>query len=277
MNKFPLSSEQLQLLIAFSEANGLLDLSDRLAKDSSVISRRLQQLAMTAPVIAKVSNKWQITPLGTEVCTVANQFAAQLNTLLNAKKIIPKRFSPRTALLLINVQQGLLSGKLRQSIQPALTNIVHLLSFWRQQCLPIVHIRHVSDNPNSNFYSYSDKVAILADVKPADSERIIDKHFACAFKETKLEQHLNDLTIEDVVIVGFTGNECIDATARGAAEYGFGTTVISDGLASFGVYDFNGEFYNAERVHKLMLLNLSAICAEVLSTQQLMSFHFSGS
>ena len=51
--KFPISSDQLELLLAFENAGSLEELSDAMAKDPSVISRRLKDLANLVPAQMK--------------------------------------------------------------------------------------------------------------------------------------------------------------------------------------------------------------------------------
>ena len=65
--QFPLTTDQLELLHAFAQAQGLMELSEMLHKDQSVVSRNLQKLAESAPVIEKVNRRWQITEMGREI------------------------------------------------------------------------------------------------------------------------------------------------------------------------------------------------------------------
>lgn len=71
--QFPISSEQLELLIEFGKCNSLSTLADIFGKDPSVISRNLQRLAEDAPVITKANGRWQITQLGKELSANAEK------------------------------------------------------------------------------------------------------------------------------------------------------------------------------------------------------------
>src|SRR5438067_1225973 len=64
---FLLDSSQCELLLAFEESKSLSELATRLARDISVISRQLQRLAETAPVIEKSQGRWRTTELGRQV------------------------------------------------------------------------------------------------------------------------------------------------------------------------------------------------------------------
>ena len=76
--RFPLSSDQLELLLAFESCESHQKLSEVMAKDPSVVSRNLQQLAEISPVIIKVKGRWQISPLGCQVNQQTSSFLSQL-------------------------------------------------------------------------------------------------------------------------------------------------------------------------------------------------------
>lgn len=49
---------------------------------------------------------------------------------------------------------------------------------------------------------------------------------------TGLDSILQDAGVTDVVVVGLATDYCVSATALDAVEYGFGCTVLADGIAS---------------------------------------------
>lgn len=73
----------------------------------------------------------------------------------------------------------------------------------------------------------------------------------------------------NIILVGFTANECIDSTARDASALGFETYVVGDATAMFDVRDTNGKLLKAERVHRLPLANINALYAKVIQTPDL--------
>ncbi len=62
--KFLLTSEELELLMAFETNRSLEQLSLTLGRDPTVISRALKRIASKAPVIEKLAGRWSITPMG---------------------------------------------------------------------------------------------------------------------------------------------------------------------------------------------------------------------
>ena len=61
---FRLDSLSCELLISFSETGSLAALASKMKRDISVVSRQLQRLAQTQPVLEKKGGRWKITPLG---------------------------------------------------------------------------------------------------------------------------------------------------------------------------------------------------------------------
>ena len=75
----------------------------------------------------------------------------------------------------------------------------------------------------------------------------------------------------NVILVGFTANECIDATAKDAAAIGFTTFVVGDATATFDLRDSSGKLMKAERIHKLILANINSFYAKVINTVDILS------
>ncbi len=65
--QMPISSEDCELLLEFSKAESLAALAKAVGRDISVVSRKLQRLAATVPVLEKQQSRWVITPLGKEI------------------------------------------------------------------------------------------------------------------------------------------------------------------------------------------------------------------
>lgn len=275
--RFPLTSDQLELLLAFESCESLQHLAEKMVKDASVVSRNLQQLAEHSPVIVKMKGRWQISPLGRQVNEQTVEYLKLVEAILAGRATQvengPKKFSfEKTALLIVNAQNGLLNPTLgSRNNNDAELNIKTLLNKWRTGKNLIIHVRHASKSPESTFYRDSKWFDIISDLSPEQGELVIDKSKSSAFTDTTLLDELNARSIENVVITGFTANECLDATARHASEFGFKTYVVSDASASFDITGHDGKLYRADRVHKLTLANLHALCANVVTTASFLS------
>lgn len=268
--RFALSSEQLELLLAFENASGLNHLAELMARDPSVVSRNLQRIAEDYPVLVKVKGRWELTPLGHQINQRTRAFIAEQNALFSdVREPKPHVCSKDSILIVINAQNGLLDATQegRNNLN-AEANISRLLNHWRENKRRIIHVKHVSDNPASRFYRESTGCNFLPFSQPLGTEAVIEKSSSSAFTGTTLESTLDSSS--EIVLAGFTASECIDATARDASAKGFTTFVVGDGTATFDLRDPSGKLVKAERIHKLTLLNINAFYAKVVTTSDLL-------
>ena len=97
--KFPLSSEQCELLLDFEESPSLAQLSQKKGRDISVVSRQIQKLAQTCPVLEKRAGQWIITDLGREISKWSRKSILELQSVLNAQPTLriaaPVEFASR--------------------------------------------------------------------------------------------------------------------------------------------------------------------------------------
>lgn len=275
-SKFALTSDQLELLIAFENSRGLAHLAEIMGKDPSVISRNLQRIAESYAVLDKVKGRWELTPLGIQINAQTRAFLTQHTELLAHKtestslKIHP--YTERSILIIINAQNALLDATQEgRNNSEAENNITKILEYWRSKNRKVVHVKHVSVNPTSKFFHKSAGSDFLEMLKPKPHEGIVEKTRSSAFSGTNLEELLNKYNCTNIILVGFTANECIDATARDAVALGFQTVVVGDATATFDIRDPNGKLVKAERIHKLTLANINAFYAKVETTDNVVS------
>jgi nicotinamidase-related amidase len=270
-SKFTLSSDQLELLLAFENSQGLTHLSEMMARDPSVVSRNLQRLVENYPVLKKIKGRWEITPLGIQVNQRTRTFLEEQKKLFapateNKKHGLPG-WPEDSVLLIINAQNGLFDATQEgRNNSQAERNISRILKHWRALKRPVFHIKHVSDNPESIFFRHSVGSKFLKELEPLENEVVVEKMKSSAFAESHLESNLNKKSYSSLVLVGFTANECIDATARDSAAKGFDTFVVGDATATFDLRDSTGRLVKAERIHKLTLININAFHAKVVNT-----------
>jgi DNA-binding transcriptional LysR family regulator len=62
--RFPLSSEQCELILAFEGTPTLSALAHNVGRDISVVSRNLARVAEKLPVVEKKSGRWVLTDMG---------------------------------------------------------------------------------------------------------------------------------------------------------------------------------------------------------------------
>lgn len=271
--QFLLSSDQLELLLAFEESEGLGKLAETMHRDPSVISRSLQRIAEEYPVLIKIRGRWELTPLGRQTNELTKKFIVAQRQLLPVeqfKRLEKINLPDRSILIVINAQQGLLdSTQEGRNNSEAEKNIAKLLNFWRQNKKTVFHVKHVSENPSSIFFRSSSGSEFLPSCAPQDGEQIIEKTKSSAFADTQFESKLKSLDYDSITLVGFTANECIDATAKDAAALGVTSFVIGDATAMFDLRGPDGKLLKAERIHKLTLANINAYYAKVIQIADL--------
>jgi nicotinamidase-related amidase len=173
------------------------------------------------------------------------------------------------ALLIIDMQKGMRSAVAGRRNNPQAEEcIARLLSAWRQAHAPVVHVRHISRTPGSLFWPGQAGVEFQEELKPLDTEHIVEKNVPCALTNSGLERWLRIRGITELVIVGVSTNNSVEATARTAGNLGFRTTVVSDATFAFDKADFDGTPRTAAEVHAMSLANLNGEYARIVSTEE---------
>ncbi len=174
----------------------------------------------------------------------------------------------KTALILVDIQNDYFpGGKFEQEgAELSANNAAKTMEKFREQKMPVIHIRHESLKENAGFFQPGTHGAELHDsVTPVEGEKTILKHFPNSFRETDLEQELHSIGVERVVIAGMMTFMCIDATARAANDLGFDVVVLGDACAACSL-EFQGVKIPAFRVHAAFLAALEMVYADVVNT-----------
>lgn len=172
------------------------------------------------------------------------------------------------ALIIIDVQKGFDEpawGK-RNNLN-AEKMIAKLLKKWREEKMPIFHIKHDSTDPTSALNPKKAGNAIKNIVKPLPNEPLIIKRVNSAFIHTDLEKKLLKKGISKIILTGLTTDHCISTTARMAANLGFKVAVVSDATATFDRNGYNGKHYSAKEIHETALVSLQDEFATIIDTK----------
>lgn len=175
-----------------------------------------------------------------------------------------------TALLCIEIQKDHLpSGKkpLERSLDAG-AKAQQLLQAFRDKKRPIIHVQHISTEPDASFMLPCTKGAEFVDnLQPGKSETVIKKHYPNSFKDTPLLNYLIKNQINHLLICGMATHLSIDATVRAAHDLGFNCTVLHDACAAHAL-DFNHNPISAQNVHHAFLAALQQGYANVHSTDE---------
>lgn len=177
----------------------------------------------------------------------------------------------KRALLVIDVQKGLDEPSYGKRNNPdAEANIARLLSAWRRQALPIVHVKHNSVRPDSPLRPELPGNEVKEEARPLPGEKQFTKTVNSAFIGTGLDAYLREHHITALVIVGLTTDHCVSASTRMAADLGFDVTVISDATAAHERVAFDGVHYSGDEIHQINLVSLDGEFCAIRSTQELL-------
>ncbi|MGQ7344631.1 cysteine hydrolase family protein [Streptococcus suis] len=133
----------------------------------------------------------------------------------------------KSALLVIDIQNLLVKEK-PYAIEERLALWQDSLAQARQAGLEVIHVRHHDQELVKGTADWE----IHSTVAPLANEKIFDKTFNSAFKETGLHAYLQEKGIEQLIIMGMATNFCIDTTVKVAFELGYTVAVIKDGTTT---------------------------------------------
>ncbi|RYZ96638.1 MAG: cysteine hydrolase [Moraxellaceae bacterium] len=175
-----------------------------------------------------------------------------------------------TALIIIDQQKGLDYPQLgtRNNLNAAAI-MLSLLSSWRKNNLPIIHIKHRSHCEESVFWPGQEGFDVKPDFIPFGNEPIIEKNTPCAFTKTYLEETLHDMGINSLVVVGASTSNSVEATVRTGSCRGFNIIVVEDACFTFSKPDYFGYQRTAQEVHAMSLANLQVEYAVIVHSSDL--------
>jgi nicotinamidase-related amidase len=129
---------------------------------------------------------------------------------------------PNTALLVIDVQNGVVKGAHQRDAVVA--NIDHLVHKAREEGVPVVWVQHSSED----LAIESDPWQIVPELDPGEAEPLVAKTYGDAFEDTTLEGVLSDLGVGKLVVTGAQTDACIRSTLHGAFARGYDALLVSD-------------------------------------------------
>ena len=178
-----------------------------------------------------------------------------------------------TALLLIDFQNDYFPGGKweLEGTDAAAAKAAELLAVFRNKGLPVIHVRHEFESEEAPFFVPGSEGALIHPVVAVQGdEPVILKHSVNSFKDTELKQVLDNLSIENLTIVGAMSHMCIDAGVRTAADFGYQVSVAQDACAT-RAQEFNGVIVEAIQVHASYMAALAFAYARVVNTDELLA------
>jgi nicotinamidase-related amidase len=129
---------------------------------------------------------------------------------------------PNTALLVIDVQQGVVAGAHERDTVVA--NIRSLVDRARDEHVPVVWVQHSSQELAQG----SDAWQYVPELARQESEPVVHKTFGDSFEGTDLDEVLERAGIGRLVVTGAQTDACIRSTIHGAFTRGYDVTLVGD-------------------------------------------------
>ncbi|MEG3636227.1 cysteine hydrolase family protein [Micromonospora palythoicola] len=133
---------------------------------------------------------------------------------------LPER--PNTALLVIDVQNGVVTGA--HNRDGVIANINTLLGKARAEGVPVVWVQHSDDGlpQGSEAWQY------VPELVREDGEALVHKRYGDSFEDTDLETVLAERGVGRLIVTGAQTDACIRSTLHGAFVRGYDTTLVGD-------------------------------------------------
>ena len=129
---------------------------------------------------------------------------------------------PNTALLVIDVQNGVVEGAHERDAVVA--NVANLVERARRERVPVVWVQHSDEQLARG----SEEWRIVPELAPGEVEPLVEKHYGDAFEDSTLETVLSGLGVGRLVLAGAQTDECVRSTLHGALVRGYDATLVSD-------------------------------------------------
>ncbi len=129
---------------------------------------------------------------------------------------------PNTALLVIDVQNGVVEGAHERDAVVA--NVGSLVDKARREQIPVVWVQHFDEQ----LVRDSDGWRIVPELTPGDAEPLVEKNYGDSFEDTTLETVLSGLGVGRLVVVGAQTDACVRSTLHGAFARGYDATLVGD-------------------------------------------------
>jgi nicotinamidase-related amidase len=129
---------------------------------------------------------------------------------------------PKTALLVIDVQNGVVAGAHQRDTVVA--NIGTLVDRARDEGVPVVWVQHSSEELAAG----SEGWRYVPELARQESEPLVAKTFGDSFEGTDLEEVLARAGVGRLVVTGAQTDACIRSTIHGAFTRGYDVTLVGD-------------------------------------------------
>jgi nicotinamidase-related amidase len=174
---------------------------------------------------------------------------------------------PNTALIVIDLQKGIVDGNFIHPIGEVIDRTRALIDVFRAKILPVVLVNvagrapgRTEQGPRGNTSFSEGWTDLLPQLDQQPSDIVVTKRSWGAFATTDLEAQLKARGVTQVVVAGVVTSGGVEATARQAYEQGFNVTLALDAMTDI-----------REVAHEYSIRNVFPRLGETGSTQEVIS------
>ncbi len=171
----------------------------------------------------------------------------------------------KTALLVIDLQKGIVNGNFIHPIGDIIARTRALLDVFRAKNLPVVLVNvagrapgRTEQGPRGNTSFANGWTDFLPELDQQSSDIVVTKRSWGAFATTDLEHQLQARGVTQVVVTGVATSGGVEATARQAWEQGFNVTLATDAMTDI-----------REEAHQYSIRNVFPRIGETGSTREI--------
>ena len=141
------------------------------------------------------------------------------------------------ALIVIDVQESFRQRPLWQTLNnpDLIANVRFLVEEARAAGDLVIWVLHTEPGSGGVFDPVHGHVRVLAELTPGKTEPIVFKTSHNAFSTTNLQQTLTAAGVPAVTVCGLRTEQCVETTARVAADFGYPVTYVTDATGTFPI------------------------------------------
>ena len=146
------------------------------------------------------------------------------------------QLDPRTALIVIDLQKGIVSNQSAQPTGDVIANAARLAAAFRTHQLPVVLVNVAGGAPGRTQQTRlvgnrpADWAELVPELDQQPTDHAVTKQTWGAFTNTKLADYLHSGGVTQVVIAGVATSIGVESTARQAQELGLNVTLAVDAM-----------------------------------------------
>jgi nicotinamidase-related amidase len=172
----------------------------------------------------------------------------------------------KSALVVIDLQKGLLAYPTLHPLPEIVARAAELATAFRRHGLPVVLVNAAArapgrtDQPRRPLAQAADWLEFVPELGQRPDDLVVTKTSPGAFGDSSLAADLRARGVTQVVVVGVSTSNGVEATARGAYDLGFNVTLPVDAMTDLSA---ESHAHSIERIFPR--IGETGTCADVLA------------